>query len=846
MLRFTSFCLAIAVLPAVAWGQNRQGIEFFESKIRPVLVKHCYECHAEDSKDIGGELLLDSRAGIRRGGESGAAVTPGSPAKSLILSALAYNEFEMPPEGKLPDTVLADFRRWIKMGAPDPRAGGARSKVAAKDEKPAGKLWSLQPLSHSPAPAAKQQGWVESDIDRYVLAKLEAAGIQPLEDATPLAFLRRLTFDLTGLPPTVEQIEAFEKDHSQQAIAALVDKLLASPQYAERWARHWLDIARFAESNGKDRDVLMPHAWRYRNYVIDAFEKDVPYDQFVTEQIAGDLLPASSPAERDRLNIATGFLAVGSKSFTSSFQMDLVDDQIDVVSRSVLGLTVSCARCHDHKYDPVPTRDYYAMAGIFRSTETRFGGGLKRGKNAAALAKQLIALESVKPAKASSNDTKKPGSESDATESNQRIKELTQQRVALNKRVRMLTSMLPADWRKLRQPLTQKKDRTPAEQKQLEQIQTLMKAQQDTRDLLAQIRKLQAAGKKGGKQKKGDNPAPAGAFAVGVMEGPKPADCRIHIRGDAKTQGDSIPRGFLSCINVEGPEGIDSKSSGRRELAAWLTHPDNPLTPRVMANRVWLHLMGEGLVATPDNFGVNAVEPTHPELLDFLAREFQSDGWSVKQLIRKIVLSHTYRVAARQDAARSEIDPENKLLWRHPRRRLEAECIRDAILAASGQLELERPKASPVAQIGEGEVGRGINTAPLSAPFPHRSVYLPVIRGIVPPILKTFDFPEPSNVQGRRDVTTVPSQSLFLMNNQFVVQQAKEFAGRVLDASKEDNARVQLAFKSALSRPATQQEMDAAVSYVKGVQKAGGLDETAAWASFCQALFASAEFRYTQ
>ncbi len=361
--------------------QRRAGLELFEKKIRPALIEYCYECHAEDSDDVGGELLLDSRDALLSGGETGPAIVPGKPADSLLIRAIEFRDLEMPPDEKLPDEVIADFRRWISLGAPDPRSrttAVAEGNVTAK----AVELWSVAPITDPTVPKVDSL-WPKSDADRFILAGLAQRGIQPNPDAEPATLLRRVHFDLRGLPPSPAEVAAFVSDPSDEHLAAVVDRLLSSPQFGERWGRHWLDVARYGESAGSSRDVLMPYAWRYRDYVIDAFNEDMPFDRFVTEQVAGDLLPADSPLERRRHAIATGLLAIGSKSLNGgNLTNDIIDDQIDVISKSILGLTVSCARCHDHKFDPIPTADYYALAGIFLSTDTRYGGDIKRPKNA--------------------------------------------------------------------------------------------------------------------------------------------------------------------------------------------------------------------------------------------------------------------------------------------------------------------------------------------------------------------------------------------------------------------------------------------------------------------------------
>ena len=372
-----------------AQGRNeRAGLELFEKKIRPALIEHCYECHAVDSDDIGGDLLVDSRAALLEGGETGPAIVAGKPRDSILMRAIDYSDLEMPPDEKLPDSVIADFRRWIALGAPDPRVDStsvdAKQKALDEPKQAPVDLWSLQPVAKVPLPPVDDQRWPLSDVDRFVLARLEQQGLQPSDDADPITLVRRIYFDLVGLPPSPAQVAAFVADPSQRHLEEVVDRLLASAEFGERWGRHWLDVARYGESAGSSRDVLMLYAWRYRDYVIDAFNADMPFDRFITEQIAGDLLPAETEEDRFRQTVATGLLAIGSKSLNGgNLKYDVIDDQIDVVSKAVLGLTVACARCHDHKFDPIPTKDYYSLAGIFLSTDTLYGGGTKRPKTAA-------------------------------------------------------------------------------------------------------------------------------------------------------------------------------------------------------------------------------------------------------------------------------------------------------------------------------------------------------------------------------------------------------------------------------------------------------------------------------
>ncbi len=835
-------------------GPTNQQLEFFEKRIRPVLVKHCYACHSEQkSAEVEGELRVDLRAGLHQGGLSGPAVVPGKPEESVLISAMEYRNFEMPPSGKLPGNVVDDFRKWIKMGAPDPRDGEMSASAADRSDYKSStvELWSLAPISPAQKPQVKNDRWPRAAIDVFVLAQLEKSGLEPVGDAEPLALLRRLSFDLKGLPPSIVEQDRFVKAYQtrpREAVREFVNEMLASPRFGERWARHWMDVVRYGESEGNSRDVLRPEAWRYRNYLIDAFNADVPFDRFVTEQIAGDLLPADSSEERDRLRIATGLLAIGSKSLNGgNLPLDIADDQIDVVGKSILGLTVSCARCHDHKFDPIPTADYYALAGIFQSTDTLYGGGTRRPKNDVEKVQDLLVLGT------------NPQQQMQALKDHdQQIKKLTKRRTTLGKRVKNLESKLPKNWDDRRQemlatlediessatenaPLDDpRKQLAEADRKFLTQVETYETARQELQQTARELREIE------------EQDSPSLEFAMGVRDAKKIADFPIQIRGERTQRGQVVPRGFLSCVELKAQTDIPAESSGRLELARWLTRPDHPLTSRVIVNRVWQHLFGRGLVETVDNFGVNGTKPSHPELLDDLAYRFVHEhGWSIKSLIRDLVSSRTYQLASDYDARNMAADPANLLYWRMSRRRLEAEPLRDAMLSLSGEMRLERPEASLVTQIGEGEVGRGINTSVLEEPFPYRSVYLPIIRGLIPEPLKLFDFPEPSNPQGVRDTTNVPAQSLYLMNSPFVLRQADVFAESLLKSVAEPQERIRTAYRLCFTREPTSQEIERSLEYLRAMQpkanqNAGDKkeDKQIAWSSFVQALWAGAEFRF--
>ncbi len=774
--------------------------QFFEAKIRPVLVTHCGKCHASTAEKLRGGLRLDSREGLRLGGDSGPAIVPGQPDESLLLRAIRYRDedLRMPPKGKLPDAVVADFEAWIRMGAPDPRTGPASTPAGrtSADLAKGREFWSFRPPKKSAPPSVKRTDWPRGDIDRFLLAALEARGLAPVADADRPRLLRRVTFDLIGLPPTPEELDAFLADDSPDAFAKVVDRLLASPRFGERWGRHWLDVARYAESSGKT-NFSYPQAWRYRDWAIASFNADKPYDRFVREQIAGDLLPAADDRERAEQIIATGFLALGSKAHDAEnrgqFVLDVVDEQIEATTRAFLGLTVACARCHDHKIDPIPQRDYYALSGIFRSTQTCSGtlAGVFPNFNAS----PLIELP--------------PGANVPSA-----VPALTrEQRAAMEDRLAALV---------------RERDAIPPGEANRDRLRR-------ANSMLSTLRHRLLIDRPGGSPR---------AFAMGARERDEAVDSPLYVRGELDQPGEVVPRGLVRVLCDDSSASIPS-GSGRRELADWLASPSNPLTARVIVNRVWLHLFGRGLVPTPDNFGAAGARPSHPELLDTLAVEFMNDGWSIKGLIRRIVLSRAYGLDSAHDPRNFEADPDNALVWRMSKLRLEAEAVRDALLFVGGRLANGPPAGSAVARAGEG-LAMFVRVEGLDASDTHRSVYLPVVRDRVLESLALFDFADPSLVTGERATTTGPAQALYFLNGPLVIRQAEALADRVRAIEGDEAHRVDRAYRIALARGPTTVERDRALVFLRefaaravGSDPAGG-----AWSAFCQALLAGAEFRY--
>lgn len=806
--------LLLVLLPASAPADD--DLAFFESRIRPLLAEHCYECHSARASKVKGGLLLDSRAGVQKGGDSGVVIVPGEPEKSLLLKALSYrdSDLQMPPDGKLADETIGLLREWIQRGAPDPRDEGA-GKVAEElgiDYEDGRKFWSfIRPVQHA-QPGVKDEKWPRNGIDHFILARMEEAELRPAPEADRRTLVRRAYLDLHGLPPSTEQVQAFVHDDEPEAWERLIDDLLASPRYGERWGRHWLDVARYAESSGKEINMTYPHAWRYRDYVIDSFNEDKPYDQFVREQVAGDLLEIESDEDWQENLIATGFLALGPKGLNErnprQFALDLADEQIDVMTQAILGLTVSCARCHDHKSDPIPTTDYYALSGIFQSTRTYFG---------------TVNL-------------------------------------AVSRRGTKLLDLPVADEDPLRSMSSREmafvKERLEDAEGQLEELQR--SARERRRDggnnnFQQQILRLRRTVTGFRARLNGvDSEGVGKSLGMGVQDYPRPVDPVVLVRGELDKPAQEVPRGFLQVLAHEGTsEALPVDSSGRLELAQWLTSAENPLPARVMVNRIWQKLFGQGLVTSTSNFGATGQAPSHPELLDYLAVRFVEEGWSVKAMIRELVNTRIYQLSSEFNKEAYLKDPGNVLLWRFTPRRLDAEVLRDAMLCASGEMDLERPRGSTVARAGDTVVGQRLSPELLNRQVTYRSVYLPFVRDGLPESLALFDAADPNLVTGERESTNVPGQALYLMNNSFVLRRGDVMAQRLIEEAQEAEERIRLAFKLAYGRKASTLEVEQAKgflwSFTAAAVKKGEERSRAGYKAlraFCQALLVSAEFRY--
>ena len=691
-LRFISALLVGVAFPGQAAGLTTQQTEFFENKVRPVLVSSCYKCHSTQAEKIKGGLLMDSREGVLKGGDTGPAIVPGNAEKSLLVKAIHYEDqdLQMPPKGnKLPDEQIADLETWIKMGAPDPRVATAAQKRWIDSTK---SHWAWQPLTKPMVPEVKDTSWCKTPVDNFILAKLGEKSLKPNPPADKRTLIRRATFDLTGLPPTPEEVEDFLKDDSADAFAKVVDRLLASPQYGECWGRHWLDVARYSDTKGQVRrqreDPNYPYAWTYRDYVIRSFNEDKPYNQFVVEQLAADKLPA---ARQNPTNLAAlGFLTVGDHFM--EMQNDIVNDRIDVTTKAFLGLTVTCARCHDHKFDPIPTKDYYSLHGIFSS----------------------CAEPAIDPVMGKIIDTPD-------------YQDYYKQRMNLQAEKERLQAQLPQ--------LRKARDR-----------EGIKKNQREMRQNSGAIANLEMT-----------HPG-APARAMAVYDLPKPHDSPVFIRGEAGNKGPVVQRHFLEVLS--GPYRPPfTNGSGRLQLAQAIVSKTDPLTPRVMMNRVWQFHFGEGIVTTPDDFGTRSEPPSHPELLDYLAACFVEEGWSVKKMHRLIMLSSAYQESSADNPRYAELDPFNRLLWRANIRRLEFEAVRDSILAIGGTLD-------------KTMYGRPIDFEKQSSST-RRTIYGLVDRADVDDVMVNFDFANPDMPNGKRHDTIVPQQALFFMNSPLVVEQAR-------------------------------------------------------------------------
>lgn len=926
-------------------AQSNDSAEFFEKKVRPVLVANCGKCHNPRAQVA--ELDLTTAEGFARGGESGPLVNKEKPEESRLLKAIGYEDkLKMPPAGKLKADDIAVLAEWIKKGAVWPNAKLETTAAAdetkwakttrefTEDEK---KFWAFQPLTNPVTPKVKNSAWVKTPIDAFVLARLEEKNLQPAPPADKLTLLRRATFDLTGLPPSEQEIKDFLADSSPKAFEKVVERLLASPRYGEKWGRNWLDVARYADSTGNDEDHRYPFAWKYRDYVIESFNNDLPYDQFVREQIAGDLLPNKDGGEVNRRGIiATGFLALGPKAVAQQDKKkmlyDVYDEQVDVTSKAFLGLTLACARCHNHKFDALLTKDYYSMINMFASTRSF----ANPDSHVSVVFEKPLApkteWEKYQNAR-KEHQAEERRAQTELEEIVDAVREPAAKQLAPRLAEFMLAAYkvykggqklediaaqtkLPADvlthWVNVLKP----KDLTPqhllewrnASPDKLAEAALNYQQRFQTRlnEWLEQMAKWRAGEKapQNGKKKSasgkpvfeagddrffqgiyfaGDGPfsvsakdkakftteqnqriaelqkeietlkksAPAEPELACAIEDGEPVAQKVFMRGDYNNPGEDAPKAFPAILTA-----FDTKpnftGSGRLQLAEWMAQPEHPLTSRVMANRIWQWHFGEGIVRTPDNFGKMGERPSHPELLDFLAREFVKSGWSIKAIHRLVMLSSAYQMASVNPALAPDADSDNRLLTRFNRRRLTVEELRDGLLAIDGSIDLTMGGTLQSGRGTDGENNQGrlsLNPENLK----RRTVYIPLRRANLPTLLNLFDFGDATTMAGKRQLTNVPTQALFWLNSEFLTDRSATVSKSLLaNTALNDSAKVENLYLRVLNRKAEKDEIEMALKYVAAFKQkdlskpnaTGEAAETNAWRSLCRVLMASNDFLY--
>ena len=906
------------IVPALCWGilsiasqaaaaaPDPAGVELFERKIRPIFIENCYKCHSAEAEKLKGGLLLDTREGVLKGGDTGPAIVPGDPEKSLLIKAVRYTDenLQMPPKNKrLSPEQVAELEAWVKMGAPDPRVA-ARNLTPTTPE--ASKHWAFQPIKEPSVPRTKNPRWVRTPVDAFILAKLEEKNISASTQADKRTLIRRATFDLLGLPPTPQEVSDFIEDKTPDAFSKVLDRLLASPHYGERWGRYWLDVARYADTKGYvfEEERRYPYAYTYRDYVIRALNEDLPFDQFIIQQIAADLLPLG---EDKRPLAALGFLTLGRRFLNN--QPDIIDDRIDVVARGTMGLTVACARCHDHKFDPIPTKDYYSLYGIFASSSEP---GNKPLLGSAALPKQYPEylaeranreneLKNFREEKEAEARTKlrsqvgdylllahdmgklsdkdkhealirerklDPGVahrwmdnleswgkshhpifapwfayatlpekefEAQASDVTAKLSNMGSATNALNPAVASVFSEMPASLKQVAESYTKLFSNVDKQWRELlaktktNKVAAGSSAPQPTglsdpnQEALRQIlyaenappnidagalhhlfdtpaqQKLRALQRKVDEIDATHPGAPPRAMAL--EDNPSPSRPHVFLRGNPSNPGEEVPRQFLQVLSGEKRKPFE-KGSGRLELAQAIASTNNPLTARVLVNRIWMHHFGTALVGTPSDFGVRSDPPTHPELLDYLAARFMAEGWSLKKLHRLLMLSSVYQQASENNPQAAKVDPANLLLWRMNRSRLDFEALRDTLLMVSGKIDLS-VGGRPVELIAEPFTTR-------------RTVYGFVERQNLPGLFRTFDFASPDTTSPQRFSTTVPQQALFLMNSPFVVQQASNLLHRAeLKSLSSDEQRIQQLYQIAFQRSPDAEELKLAKKFMQ-------------------------------
>lgn len=901
-------CFAAAILSAATLSARETDsakIEFFEKKIRPALVEHCYECHDSTTTKMKGGLALNSPAGTRNGGDSGPVIATGNPETSLLIQSIRRidRDLEMPPKSPLPASVVKDFEQWIAMGAPDPRPEVEEASPAATGMSPeeGREFWSFRPRRSIEIPGNASG---RNPIDAFLTESRFSKGLIEAEPTDKATWLRRVTFDLTGLPPAPNRVRSFLADDSPTAKEGIVSELLNSPEYGVRWGRHWLDVARYADSNGLDENLTFGNAWRYRDYVFESFQNDLPFDQFLIEQIAGDLLPDAD----ERTKVATGFLALGARVLAEpdreKLEMDVIDEQLDTMGKAFLGLTIGCARCHDHKFDPILQSDYYSLAAIFRNS-TNFGetktGVIKHWyEHDFATEEEKESLkgidEKIAKAKAAARSFKtktatslrgiarskavqyllaatefQTGTSLDVVADIGRDESLhprvlvnTRRHLEMNRENPVFSPWWDFAEREDREGLRafyeEKFGRAVLEFTALQKVDPKAKELPDEElerfraalfdksgfltipakpehafdeAQLAEYYKLEEEARIL-ESNAPDHPAAMGIADEGEIKNTLP----IHIRGSHNNLGVEVPRAVPAVFSKPDLKFPETKS-GRLELAQWMASPENPLTVRVIVNRVWRWHFGSGLVTSTENFGVIGDTPVHPELLDWLANWFVENGWSIKKLNRLIVLSEAYgRSSTPPNPDWKEVDPDNRYLTFFPVKRLEAEAIRDSILAVSGRIDLEKGgKTVPLRnrQMVFNHTSKDHTTYDSL----RRTSFLPIVRNNVFNLLPLFDFPDPTMPTGNRQSTVIAPQALLMMNAPLLRESASAFAHRVLGTESEPKARVELAWQLAYARSPDSTELGAALAFLDRADHS-----TDQWTLLCHSLFASNDFIY--
>lgn len=804
--------------------------KFFENEVYPLLKKNCFKCHSAGVK-IRGKLRLDHRAGVLKGGDTGPAVSLKEPAKSLLLEAINYKSYEMPPTGKLPAKEIAVLTKWVKLGVPwSPKIKAPVAKKEPHEKHPPRvnaknkQFWAFQPVKRPQSPEVRNRKWITNAIDRFILARLEKSGLTPAAPASKTQLLRRAYYDLTGLPPLPEEVRTFVNDKSPDAFEKVVDRLLKSPHYGEKWGRHWLDLVRYAESNSYERDNPKPHVWRYRDYVIRSFNADKPYTQFIKEQLAGDEL---DNVTRDSI-IATGYYRLGIwDDEPADPKLALYDDLDDILlttSQTFLGLTMNCARCHDHKISPIPQKDYYSFLSFF-SGLNRYG--IRGGDTVRRFSVRSIATEEQIRANA------------------RRLAEFKKQLAELDKRIQTIEAIVSPHFSNVqKQDFRYERNRVGILRKFVPKRLSRKKLKEyiDLSRQRLRKRRFRPSG---------------GDMALCVTEiGPTPRQFHVLIRGNAHVNGAKVQPGFPQILSppqpkIKKPNPGQKTSNRRRALAEWIASDKNPMTARVMANRIWQYHFGRGIVRSTNNFGFGGEKPTHPQLLDWLADEYVKGGWTMKRMHKLIMHSSAYRMSSQRNAKALAEDPANDLFWRFNMRRLTAEEIRDSILAANGALNRKKMYGPSVYTIippavlaGQSRPGAGWGKSS-AEDRNRRSIYIHTKRSLQVPLLYAFDAADPDSPCPVRFSTTQPTQALGMLNSDFIHREATVFANNLKkNAGDAPKKQVETALWRVFQRKPTKKEIDRGVTLIASLKTDYKLDDQRALKMFCLVALNLNEFMF--